>query len=112
MMGLATKLTCFPSFHLKLASFTPGLERVVLAVHRRFFPSRDIVDQVYAPLVPVLTHLMLHFIDEWEVFALLSHLLVRTGWLDHNWDQSSASQSTLISLLHSHAVSDVCGETN
>jgi hypothetical protein len=62
-----------------------------------------------APLVPVLGHLMLHFIDEWEAFALISHLLARTAWLNHTNAQLKASHLTLISLLHSHAVSESIG---
>ena len=69
-----------------------------------YIKCRECVADVYAPLVPVLGQLMLHFIDEWEVFALLSHLLERTAWLDHSRAQCDASRSTLVSLLHTHAV--------
>lgn len=107
LLGLDFDLACFPSFHPRLASFTPGLDRVLLAMQRKFLHSkrRGHVDDAYAPLIPVLVHLMLHFIDEWEVFALLSHLVVRTAWLDHSKAQAAASHCTLLQLLHSHAVS-------
>lgn len=113
-LGLATALTCFPSFHPRLASFTPGLDRVLLAIHRKLLHSkrRGDVDDVHVPLVPVLAHLMLHFIDEWEVFALLSHLLARTAWLDCSKAQCAASHSTLLQLLHSHAVSTLQTDSN
>ncbi len=105
MLGLSAELSCFPSFNLRWTSFAPGLDRVVLALHRTFLQRSGGKQSVYAPLVPVLTQLMLHFIDEWEVFALLSHLSHHTAWLDCSRESSIASQSTLISLLHSHAVS-------
>ena len=106
-MGLDTDLTPFPSFHLRLANFTPGLERVLTAIHLKFSHGREgweSVEGMHAPLLPVLVHLMLHFIDEWQVFALLSHLLVRTAWLDRNKAECHASHLTLISFLRSHAV--------
>ena len=106
MLGLEIPLTCFPSFHPRLASFTPGLNRVLMAVYRKLLHSQH-VNSVQAPLVPVLAHLMLHFIDEWEVFALLSHLLVRTAWLDYSSTHYAASHSTLVQLLSSHAVGAV-----
>lgn len=107
MLGLNTELTSFPSFHLRWNSFGPGHKRVLAAMHRKLTHCRErgSVAGQYAPLIPVLGHLMLHFIDEWEVFALLSHLLTRTAWLDHSKDEADASHSTLLSLLHSHAVS-------
>lgn len=104
MFGLGTELTSFPSFHLRWNSFNPGHQRVMTAILRKFFRSREGAAGVFAPLVPVLGHLMLHFIDEWEVFALISHLLARTAWLDHTKAQSDASRLTLKSLLRSHAV--------
>ncbi len=100
-MGLRTGLSNFPSFHLRLASFTPGLERVLNAIFRKFSHKES---EVHSPLVPLLAHLMLHFIDEWEVFALLSHLLSRTAWLDQTPLQITASKHTLLSLLQSHGV--------
>ena len=106
MLGLSFELASFPSFHLRLKSYGPGLQRVLMALHRRLFHYRGSLDEeIYAPLLPVLGHLMLHFIDEWEVFALLSHLLARTAWLDHSKAHYTASHTTLITLLHSHAVS-------
>ena len=105
MLGLSADLTCFPSFHLRWNSFTPGHGRVMDAICRKFFRGCSNAADAYAPLVPVLGSLMLHFIDEWEVFALIGHLMVRTAWLDHTRAQSEASRFTLISLLHSHAVS-------
>lgn len=104
MLGLNMELTSFPSFHLRWNSFSPGHKRVMAAMHRKFTHRREHSGQ-HAPLVPVLVHLMLHFVDEWEVFAALSHLLTRTAWLDHSKAECEASHSTLISLLHSHAVS-------
>ena len=103
MLGLEIPLTCFPSFHPRLASFNPGLNRVLMAVYRKL----QHMNSVQAPLVPVLAHLMLHFIDEWEVFALLSHLLVRTAWLDYSTTHYAASHSTLVRLLSTHAVGAV-----
>ena len=107
MLGLDTELSCFPTFNLRLNSFAPGLERVLSALHRTLLQRHEGTRNIHAPLVPVLTQLMLHFIDEWEVFALLAHLLNHIGWLDYSRDSLEASQSTLISLLHSHAVSQL-----
>ena len=109
-LGLTYDLLCFPSFHLRLASFVPARDRVLVAVCRKLLHNqqKEHVDRLHAPLIPVLVHLMLHFIDEWEVFAVLSHVLARTAWLDHNRAQVAASHSTLIQLLHSHAVSTYC----
>lgn len=101
-MGLTTDLTEFPSYHLRLASYNPGLERVLCALQRKLLGEGEV--DVHAPLIPVLASLMLHFIDEWEVFALLSHLLARVAWLDKNAVHTAASQQTLISLLRSHTV--------
>lgn len=106
MLGLTSDLACFPSFHVRLGIFNPGLERVLQGVHRKLHSEdRTNVYDIHAPLVPVVAQLMLHILDEWEVFALLSHLLARTAWLDHSRGKCAASQFTLLSLLHSHAVS-------
>ena len=105
MLGLSIELTQFPSFHLRWNSFNSGHDRVVAAVHRKcLFFKECVADIIYAPLIPVMGQLMLHFIDEWEVFAVISHLLARTAWLDHCKAQFDASHSTLISLIHSHSV--------
>lgn len=111
MLGLNTELSDFPSFNLRRASFAPGLERVIQAVHRTLLhKNKGTEATIHAPLVPVLCQLMLHFIDEWEVFALLSHLINRTAWLDYSMESCEASQATLLSLLHSHAVSSIVME--
>ena len=107
MLGLGIELSCFPTFNMRWTRFASGLDRVISALHRTLRQRSGEVQSVHAPLVPVLTQLMLHFIDEWEVFALLSHLLNHTGWLDYSRDMLAASHSTLLSLLHSHAVSFV-----
>ncbi len=83
-------------------SFSPAIERVLSAL---FFSRQGTID--VCPLVPVLAKIMLHFIDEWEVFAMLTHLMSRTAWLDQGQSQLSASLSTLQHLLITHAVS-VC----
>lgn len=105
LLGMGPDLTNIASFHMRAASFIPGLERVLLASHRKLCHGR-MQDNVHAPLLPVLTHLMLHFIDEWEVFAVLSHLMARTAWLDQTRHHAASSRLTLLSLIHSHAVSN------
>ena len=113
-MGLTTDLACFPSFHLRLSCFNPGMERVLRAIYYKFIQERQSNNmdvEVHAPLTPILVYLMLHFIDEWEVFALLSHLFIRTGWLDQNKSECDASHFTFISLLKSHAVCNSLQQT-
>ena len=50
---------------------------------------------------------MLHFLDEWEVFAVLSLLMKRKAWLNQGESEMTASQMTLHSLLQSHTVSEL-----
>ena len=93
------------SFHTRSASFNAGLERVLKASYRNLVRSWGQDTGVHAPLLPILAHLMLHFIDEWEVFAVLSHLMARVAWLDQCRLHTTASRLSLLSLLRSHAVS-------
>ncbi len=97
--GVPFDLKLLPLYHMK-PSFTPAIERVLSALHYSRHGSIHL-----CPLVPVLATIMLHFIDEWEVFAMLTHLMSRTSWLDQGQSQLSASVSTLQHLLHTHAVS-------
>ena len=97
--GVPFDLESLPLFHMK-RSFSPAIERVLSAIYYSRHGSIDL-----CPLVPILAKVMLHFIDEWEVFALLSNLMSRTAWLDQGHSQLSASVSTLISLARAHLVS-------
>ena len=46
------------------------------------------------PLVPVLVRVGLHFLEEWEAFALVDKLLRRRAWLDQSSREMEASRAT------------------
>ncbi|KAL5491003.1 hypothetical protein EMCRGX_G016216 [Ephydatia muelleri] len=69
--------------------FKAGYDRVLQAL------ALDHHHVTVSPIVPVLVQLALHFVDEWECFALVSKLLRKTGWLDRNHRESRASTATL-----------------
>lgn len=70
-------------------AFKAGYDRVLQAL------ALDHNHVTVSPIVPVLVLLALHFVDEWECFALVSKLLRKTGWLDRNSRESKASTATL-----------------
>lgn len=102
LFGLPFGLECIPSFHVSQRSFSPAFRRVLCAVH---YSCKQRNGLTPSPLLVILSHMMLHFLDEWEVFAVLSHLLRRRAWLNQGDSEMMASQMTLHSLLKSHAVS-------
>lgn len=97
--GIPFNLELIPLYHTK-PSFRPAIERVLSAIY--YFRQTTVH---ICPLAPVLTTIMLHFADEWEVFAMLINLMSRAAWLDQGHSQLSASIITLRHLLHTHAVS-------
>lgn len=86
-------------YHLR-PHYSPAIERVLSAIYYSRHGSIDL-----CPLIPILARIMLHFIDEWEVFAVLTHLMSRTAWVDQGQAQLSASISTLHNLIQTHLVS-------
>ena len=97
--GLPFDLDYIAPFYV-IPAFSTGLDRVLSALRcsleERHFDA--------APLVPILATLMLHFLEEWEVFAGLSHLLQRCGWINHTHSQLATSCNMLLSLLNNHMV--------
>lgn len=98
MFGWPFSRNCLPSYHLKPAS-DPAYQRVLTALS---YANPHISS---CPLLPPLLHVMLHFIEEYECFAALHHLLQRKAWLDQDARQVQASIATLRALAYSHIVS-------
>lgn len=103
LFGLPFGLECLSSFHTRQKSFSPAFRRVLRAV---YCSCKQGYGHTPSSLVVILSHLMLHFLDEWEVFAVLSHLMRKKAWLNRGESEVRASQLTLLSLLQSHAVSE------
>ena len=97
--GVPFDLENIPLYHMR-PQFDPAFERVMSAIYL----SRQGTINV-CPLVPIIARIMLHIIDEWEVFAVLSHVMSRTAWMDQGQVQLSASISTLHTLIQTHIVS-------
>ena len=115
--SLGQDLSSVATYHTRGDSYLPGLDRVLLAVVRRLGQEGSVqassAEDVHAPLIAVLAQIMLHFLEEWQVFALLHHLMTRSAWLDLSHTHSSASHLTLVTLIHTHAVSEQhCNHTH
>jgi len=91
------------TYHVRIASFRSAVDRVLMALGKRLLQDTSPGD-CHAPLLPILTQVMLHFLEEWQVFALLHHLMIRTAWLDCNHTHKAASHLTLVALARSHTV--------
>lgn len=102
--GLPFDLDFIAPFYV-LPTFEVGLERVLCGIKR----SLD-KPSLSAPLVPILATLMLHFLEEWEVFAGLSNLIQRRGWIDHDESHLTTSTNMLLYLMDQHMVRQVCVE--
>ena len=85
-----------------IPAFGIGLERVLCGIKRSLDKA-----SLSAPLVPILATLMLHFLEEWEVFAGLSNLLQRHGWVDREDSHLTTSTNMLLFLLDNHMVSQL-----
>ena len=101
--GLPFDLDYIAPFYV-IPSFSTGLDRVLSALKRTLEEKQFDA----APLLPILATLMLHFLEEWEVFAGLSHLVHRQGWIDHTHSQLGTSSNMLLSLLNTHMVTATC----
>lgn len=98
MYGWPFDLQCLPLHYMKPA-YSAAFSRVLTAVaytHRHVSAC---------PLLPVLVHVTLHFLEEWECYAALNNLLKRHSWLDHDHREILASHATLRALCYSHIVS-------
>ena len=98
MFGWPFSRNCLPSYHLKPAN-DPAYQRVLTALS---YANPHIS---FCPLLPPLLHVMLHFLEEYECFAALHHLLQRKAWLDQDVRQVQASLATLRALGYTHIVS-------
>ncbi len=101
--GLPFDLDYIAPFYV-IPAFNTSLDRVLSAIKCTLEEKRFDA----APLVPILATLMLHFVEEWEVFAGLSHLVQRHGWIDHTHSQLATSSNMLLSLLNTHMVTTTC----
>ena len=97
--GLPFDLDFIAPFYV-IPAFGTSLDRVLCGLKQSLGSRTD-----SAPLVPILATLMLHFLEEWEVFAGLSSLLQRQGWIDHDESHLTTSTNMLLFLLDSHMVS-------
>ena len=48
--------------------------------------------------------MILHFLEEWECYAVIHHMLRRRAWLDQSPQQIHASWTTFRALCNSHIV--------
>ena len=55
-------------------------------------------------LLPVLVHVLLHFLEEWECYVFIKKMIQRQGWLDRTVVEQTASVMTLKKLITSHLV--------
>lgn len=101
--GLPFDLDYIAPFYV-IPAFNTALDRVLSALKC----SLEEKQFDAAPLLPILVTLMLHFLEEWEVFAGLSHLVQRYGWIDHTHSQLATSSNMLLSLLNTHLVTATC----
>lgn len=99
LFGLPFDLDFIAPFYV-IPAFGIGLDRVLCGLKTSLGHNSG-----SAPLVPILATLMLHFLEEWEVFAGLSNLLQRQGWIDHDESHLTTSTNMLLFLLDSHMVS-------
>ncbi|XP_019862056.1 PREDICTED: TBC1 domain family member 24-like isoform X1 [Amphimedon queenslandica] len=53
-------------------------------------------------IVPILSHFLLHFLEEWESYIGVHKLLQRQAWIDRNRTEEKASRLTLIKLINTH----------
>lgn len=98
MFGWPFGQDCLPSFHFKPACHA-AYQRVLTAL------SCAHPHLSSCPLLPALVHVMLHFMEEYECFAAVHHLLQRRAWLDQDLREMQASIATLRALCYSHTVS-------
>jgi hypothetical protein len=89
------ELSALPSFHLK-PQYDSAYFRVLCAF------SYSMPNVTCCPLLPVLTKIFLHFLEEWECYAVLHHMLRKRAWLDQSLQQLHASRVTFRALCHSH----------
>ena len=102
MYGWPYDLDALPSFYLRPTVAQPAFARVLTAV------TYTHADTVVCPLLPALTRLLLHFVEEWECYAMLDKLLCRRAWLDQSPSELAASRATFRNLCLSHEVKTLC----
>lgn len=56
----------------------------------------------HCPVLPIIAHLLLHFLEEWECFVGLNNLLKRQASLNKTEVENTASILTIIKLMNSH----------
>ena len=100
--GLPFDLDFIAPFYV-IPAFGTGLDRVLSGLKHTLEEKQFEA----APLLPILATLMLHFLEEWEVFAGLSHLIQRQGWIDYTQSQLTTSSNMLLTLLNNHMVTPV-----
>ena len=54
--------------------------------------------------LPVLAHVLLHLLEEWECYVVIKKIIQRQGWLDRTVVEQTASIMTLKNLITSHLV--------
>lgn len=97
MFGCPFNLQALPTFCVKPA-FPAACDRVLTGL---VYSHRCLST---CPLLPILTRIFLHFMEEWETYAVLEKLLGRRAWLDQSPREVRASHATFLALCHSHAV--------
>ena len=93
--GLPVGLPCFS----QSPSFITSYQRLLQYIKTI---ARELTDPC---LVYVLVHVLLHFLEEWECFVGIQHILQRQSWVDRNFIEKKASILTLHKLIQTHLVS-------
>ena len=85
-----------PTFSQKKPVFSDALQRVLDHIIHPF-PC--------CPLLPIIAHVFLHLLEEWETYVGLQSILKNQGWMDRSSVESTASLLTLSKLLSTQMVS-------
>ncbi len=89
-----------PTFSQKKPTFSDALKRVL--DHIKPIANHHLS---HSPLLPIIAHVFLHLLEEWECYVGLQCILTRQGWVDRTSVESTASLLTLSKLLFTQLVS-------